>query len=320
MNVGVVFPTYEIGNDPGLIRDFAQAAEDLGYSHILVFDHVLGAHPDRPEWPRREDGSSPAPHTYQNPMHEVMVTIAYMAGATTRIGFVTGILVLPQRPAVLVAKQAAELAVLRPGGLRLGVGTGWSHVEFEALGVEFAGRGKLMDEQIDLMRELWANDLVDYEGKYHRVRNAGINPRPAATIPIWFGGQSDAMLRRCARLGDGWIPLGRPDKSLGEMRDKLYAYAEEAGRNSSDIGIEVFTNYMPGSDYALHKERDPNLKLVYDAERWSAKLDELEAFGGITHVSVTTVDYGLPNESDHLEAICKYAEALDLKRRNAATG
>lgn len=316
MQIGVVFPTFEIGNDPGLIREFAQTAENLGYSHLVVYDHVLGAHPERPEWPRLADGSSFAPHTHVNPVHESMVIMGFLAGATTRIGFMTGILVLPQRQTVLAAKQAAELAVLRPGGLRLGIGTGWNAIEYEALGVDFKLRGKLIDEQVDLMRMLWANDLVEYEGTYHRVSNAGINPRPSATIPIWFGGNTDVALKRCARIGDGWIPLLRPGDTLSEHRDRLYAYVEAEGRDPSAIGIEVFTNFMPGNQYGLHKDRDPNVVLARDGERWQSKLVELERLGGVTHVSLMTMDYGIPNPEDHLEAIRLYAEAVDVAQIN----
>lgn len=316
MQVGVVFPTYEIGNDPGLIREFAQTAEELGYSHIVIYDHVLGAHPDRPEWPKNPDGTSVAPHSHVNPMHEAMVIMGYLAGATTRIGFITGVLVLPQRQTALAAKQAAELAVLRPGGLRLGVGTGWNAVEYEALNVDFKLRGKLMDEQVDLMRRLWAEDLVVYEGNYHKVSNAGINPRPDATIPVWFGGQSEVVLKRAARIGDGWIPILGPGDEYTELRDKIYGYMEEAGRDPATFGIEIFTNFQPGSQYKLHKAPDPDLVLANDPDRWRRKLEQLDSDGGVTHASLMTMDYGLAKPADHLEAIRRYAAAVEPAKWN----
>jgi probable F420-dependent oxidoreductase len=312
--VGVVFPTYEIGRDPGLIREFGQAAEELGYSHLVVYDHVLGAHPDRDGWLPGPDGRPFVPHTHLHPWHEAMVTMGFLAGATTRIGFMTGVLVLPQRQTALVAKQAAELAMLRPGGFRLGVGTGWNFAEYEALGADFAGRGKRMDEQVEVMRELWAHELVSYQGSYHTISRAGINPRPPATVPVWFGGASEAVLRRCAQTGDGWVPLIRPGASFTELRDRLYDYAARAGRDPASIGIEVFTNYMPGTQYSPHKDPDPELVLADAAERWAAKLQELAGTGGITHVSVMTMDYGLPRPQDHLTAIRRYAEAIGLDR------
>lgn len=316
LQVGVVFPTYEIGNDPGLVRAFGQLAEELGYSHIVAYDHVLGVHPDRDGWTRGPDGRPFVPHTYLHPMHEAMVLMAFLAGATSRIGFMSGVLVLPQRPTALAAKQAAELAVLRPGAVRLGVGAGWNFAEYDALGADFTNRGKRMDEQVQVMRELWAHDLVDFHGAYHRIDNAGINPRPAESIPVWFGGQSEAVLRRCARIGDGIIPLLRPRDTLARVRDRLYGYADAEGRDPSSIGIEVFTNFMPGTDYGLHKPSSPDLVLAADADRWVAKLDTLESFGGITHVSLLTMDYGLPGPQSHLEAIQKYAEAVDLPARS----
>ncbi len=316
MLIGVVFPTFEIGNDPELIRSFGQAAESLGYSHIVVYDHVLGAHPDRAEWAARRGDPPFPPHTHLHPFHEAIVVMAYLAGATTRIGLMTGVLVLPQRQTALVAKQAAELAVLRPRGLRLGIGTGWNSVEYEALGADFESRGKVIDEQVALMRALWAADLVEFQGKHHRVSNAGINPRPSEPIPIWFGGSSDIAIKRCARSGDGWIPLLGPGATLRQLRDRLYRRADAEERDPGTIGIELFVNFMPGSHYAPHKSPDHNVLLASDSVRWNSKLDDIEDFGGVTHASLMTMDYGLPRPRDHVEAIRLYANAVDVAGRN----
>src|SRR3989442_10997287 len=204
MNIGVVFPQVEIGQDPGAIRDYAQAVEAMGYTHILVFDHVLGANPERP-------GGWKGPYTYRHAFHEPFVLFGFLASATRRVELVTGILILPQRQTALVAKQAAAVDVLSRGRLRLGVGVGWNPVEFEALGENFTNRGKRIEEQIDLMRALWTKELVTFHGQWHRVPDAGINPLPIQRpIPVWMGGESEVVVRRAARLADGWMPHFRP--------------------------------------------------------------------------------------------------------------
>ena len=186
MKLGAIFPQLEIGNDPAAIRDWAQAVEQMGYDHILVFDHGLGAHPDRFE------GKFRPPYTHEMPFHEPFVLFGYLAALTERVELTTGILILPQRQTALVAKQAAQTDVLSGGRLRLGVGIGWNHVEYEALGENFRNRGRRMEEQVALMRRFWAEDLVDFNGRYHHVHQAGINPLPLRrSIPVWMGGGAD---------------------------------------------------------------------------------------------------------------------------------
>ena len=200
MRTGVVFPQTEIGSDPVLVRDFAQAAEGLGYAHLLVFDHVLGAGLEhRPGW----SGAYAA----DDPFHEPFVLFGYLAGLTQRIELVTGVLVLPQRQTALVAKQAAEVDVLSQGRLRLGVGVGWNDVEYEALGEDFHDRGRRIEEQVSLLRALWTEPVVDFAGRWHRVPEAGINPLPVQRpIPVWFGGQAEPVLRRVGAVGRRLVP------------------------------------------------------------------------------------------------------------------
>ena len=241
MKIGTVFPHQEIGDDPIVIRDWAQAAEDLGYSHILAYDHVLGA---------VHDGREPAllgPYNEEDAFHELFVLFGYLAACTIRVELVTGVLILPQRQTALVAKQATEVDVLSGGRLRLGVGTGWNYVEYESLNEDFANRGSRQEEQVNLLRELWANPVVDYSGNHHRVDRAGLKPLPNRRIPIWFGGFSAVAFRRAARLGDGFI-FGSGQRqnleALAAVREEL----GKTGRDADDFGVEALLNYQSGAD------------------------------------------------------------------------
>jgi probable F420-dependent oxidoreductase len=218
MQHGAVLPTCEIGNDPVAIRDWAQAAEALGYSHLLVYDHVLGA--------EHENRAKPlfGPYGKDDPFHEPMVLLDYLAGVTRTIGLMTGVLVLPQRQTVLAAKQAIELALLSGGRFRLGVGTGWNYVEYEALGARFEERGRMLDEQVEVLRELWSDALVDHTGRFHRIDRGVLRPQAAAPIPLWFGGRSPAAIQRAAAHGDGFLfsPAADPIKALcGKLTETL---------------------------------------------------------------------------------------------------
>src|SRR6266567_5729783 len=223
MQVGVTFPQTEIGADPGAIRDYAQAVEGLGYKHLVVFDHVLGADPtNRPGW---------RGYTQRDMFHEPFVLFGYLA-ALTHLELVPAVIILPQRQTALVAKQAAEVNILTGGKLRLGVGVGWNQVEYEALGQDFHSRGNRIEEQVALLRLLWTQPVVDFEGKWERVPEAGINPLPVQRpIPIWIGGTADVVLRRTAQIGDGWFPMMPPNEAARIMTEKLRAYTKEAGRD-----------------------------------------------------------------------------------------
>jgi probable F420-dependent oxidoreductase len=285
MQVGVVFPQYEIGNDPMVIRDFAQAAEEVGFTHLLVYDHVLGADPDRP-------GGWQGPYNHHHAFHEPFVLFGFLAAHTRHIEFVTTVLVLPQRQTALVAKQAAEVDLLSSGRLRLGVGSGWNAVEFEALGIPFEARGAREEEQVALMRELWSQDVVTFEGKFHRIDRAGIKPRPRRPIPIWFGGGADPLLRRAARIGDGWMPLGSPGDKTRAMLDALHRYRKEAGRDDRPFGIQAQAQIRGG-----------------DPERWRQHAARWRGLGA-THLAIATMDAGLASPEDHIEAARRYYEAV----------
>ena len=282
MRYGVVFPQTEIGKDPSAIRDFAQAAEELGYHHLLAYDHVVGANPaSRPGWR--------PPYTYKDTFHEPFVLFGYLAGLTKRIELVTGVIILPQRQTVLVAKQAAALDVLSGGRLRLGIGIGWNPVEYEALGENFKNRRRRSEEQVEVMRKLWTQELVTFEGEWYKITDAGLNPLPIQRpIPIWFGGGHDQTLRRVARLGDGWFPLLGPDDKCRAMIEKIRAYTREAGRDPRSVGIEGRIMIGQGSP-----------------EQWTKEIQAWKELGA-THVTANTMKAGLSSPSGHVEAIRRF--------------
>ena len=287
MQLGAIFPQTEIGADPAGVRDFAQAAESLGYEHLLVFDHVLGA-----DASKREGWDGFYDHT--DLFHEPFVLFGYLAGMTEKIELVTGVLILGQRQTALVAKQAAEIDVLTGGRLRLGIGTGWNDVEYEALGEDFHNRGRRSVEQIELMRALWTQEVVTFQGRYHQVTHAGINPLPVQRpIPIWFGGNADRVLRRVGRIGDGWFPLFEPDNAGQERIEQMREHAKQAGRDPLSIGIESWVN--------LEDRRSP--------DDWQ-KTAEAWAKAGATHLSVNTMNAGLKGTDQHIDAIRRFKEAV----------
>lgn len=274
----MVFPQTEIGNDPADIRRYAQAVERAGYTHLAAYDHVLGANPNRP-------GGWAGPYTYRTPFHEVFVLLSFVAGITQRLELATGVLILPQRQTALVAKQAAALDVLSGGRVRLGVGLGWNAIEYEALGEDFSTRGQRIEEQIAFMRRLWSEELVTYEGRWHRVSDAGLNPLPTErSIPLWMGGSADAAMRRISRIADGWminIPLGEQlDAQLAQMR-RLVA---QAGRDFAAFGFEGRVHWREGAEQVAH-----------DLDAWEEH--------GATHVSINTMNAGLPRADAHVEAL-----------------
>lgn len=239
MLLNAIFPTRDIGTDPARIRDWAQAAEDLGYGYIEMPDHVFGA--------AAREGWTPL-YNETDPFHETFVTLGFLAAVTKTIRLSTGILIAPQRQTGLIAKQAAELDLLSGGRLRLGIGVGWSHVEYESLGEDWKTRGARQAEQIDVLRRLWCDDLVDFNGRFHRLHAVNIVPPPVQRpIPIWLGGSAEAVVRRAARLGDGWMPIIAPDAQAEEKLALLRDELQRHGRDPARFGIEAWLR-MPEPD------------------------------------------------------------------------
>lgn len=297
MQIGVTYPQTEIETDPGAVKHFAQAVEAMGFTHVLAYDHVVGANTaSRPGWNR--------PYRLESQFHDPFVLFSFMAGATAKIGFVTGILILTQRQTVLVAKQAACLDVLCNGRFRLGVGTGWNEVEYEALGMRFEDRGARIEEQVAVMRALWSNPAVTFKGEQHTITDAGLNPLPVQRpVPVWFGGGSDRpqfnnapasmkVLRRIARLGDGWIPQMRPDDRGRELIETFHGFCKEYGRELNAIGIEA---------------RVPAMGL--NETKWA---DEVKAWRalGVSHAVVQTMGDGLKGVDAHLRRLEAFRRAV----------
>jgi probable F420-dependent oxidoreductase len=285
VRIGVTFPQTEISADVGAVRAYTQAAEELGYAHLLAYDHVVGAdRANRPEFR--------GPYDLHTMFHEPFVLFGFMAGITHKLEFVTGIIILPQRQTVLVAKQATEVDVLSEGRFRLGVGIGWNEVEYQALGQEFRTRAARSEEQITLLRRLFSEESVTFRGRWDTVEAAGINPLPTRrSIPIWLGGSAEATLRRVARVGDGWFPQMPPDKAK-PMLEQLRTYAREAGRDPDRIGIEARVS-IAGKD----------------EETW---VEEVQAWqtAGATHLAVNTMGAGWQGADAHIEAIRRFHDAV----------
>ncbi len=286
MRLGAIFPTTEIGDDPAQIRAFAQAVEAMGYDHILAFDHVLGADPDRP-------GGWRGPYTIDTPFHEPFVLFGYLAALTTRVELVTGVIILPQRQTALVAKQAAELDVLSGGRLRLGVGLGWNAVEYEALGESFANRGRRIEEQAEVMRLLWTQKRVDFKGRWHTIDAAGLNPMPVQRpIPLWFGGFAEKAIERIARIGDGWFPLQPLGDEMRAAIERLRDYAAKAGRPPDAVGIEGRVAVGQGGP-----------------DDWAATARQWRELGA-THFTVHTMNAGYTSLDQHLDALRRFKELV----------
>lgn len=285
MRLGVIFPQLEIGSNPDAIREYARAVERMGFEHLAIFDHVLGADPtNRPGWTRYTDKSM---------FHEPLVLFGYLAALTSQIELATSIIILPQRQTVLVAKQAAEVDVLSRGRLRLGVALGWNEVEYEALNEDFHTRGRRIAEQIEVMRALWTKPVVTFEGKWHRITEAGINPLPVQRpIPVWMGGSAEPALRRIARIADGWFPMGAPDQTRQAMLETFRGYLREAGRDPNSVGIEARGSVSRGAP---------------DEWRLAAKgWKDL----GATHYSFTTEGGGFSSVDQHIRALRTAMDAV----------
>ena len=285
MKVGVVFPQTEIGGDKEAVRSYAQAVSDLGYDHILAYDHVVGAD-------TRVHAGWDGPYDLRSTFHEPLVLFGYLA-AISSLELVTGIVILPQRQTALVAKQAAEVDQLSGGHFRLGVGIGWNAVEYEALGKEFSNRGQRMVEQVALMRRLWTEESVTFEGRFEKVTGAGIAPLPLQRpIPVWFGASSAPALRRAGQLADGWFPLLAPGPQLDEALSVIQGAALEAGRDPSRIGMEGFISVGDGDLSQLQQQ----------GELWRSY--------GASHIALDTMRAGLGGVDDHVAVLAAAAEVL----------
>ena len=290
MKVGAVFPQTEIGPDPEGVARYARELEAMGFDHMVIYDHVIGAHPDRP-------GGWSGPYTHMSLFHEVFVVLAYIAAITSKLELAISVLVLPQRQTGLAAKQAAEVDVLSHGRLRLGVGIGWNTVEFEALGADFHTRGRRVEEQIRLMRALWCDPVVDFKGKWHRVDRAGLHPLPVQRpIPLWMGGGynrskklvNEPALRRIAKLADGWLThVQRPDAgAIARFRELVKA----AGRDPAKVGLEGRINAA-----------------TVAREDWPREIEWWRGVGA-THVELNTMDAKYRSIDEHLEALARFLE------------
>jgi probable F420-dependent oxidoreductase len=286
MNIGVVFPQTEIGADRGAIRAYTERVEELGYAHLLAYDHVLGADPEvHTPWH--------GPYDIDTTFHEPFVLFGYLA-AISELELVTGIIILPQRQTALVAKQAAEIDLLTLGKLRLGVGLGWNAVEYEALGTDFSTRGRRIGEQVELMRSLWTQRAVTHHGEYEHVTGAGLAPRPIQQpIPVWFGVASEPAFRRAGRLADGWFPMLPPGSRLDEARTIVDDAASAAGRDPQTIGMEGRVSWSADGGVA---------RVVDHVGRWRA--------AGATHVGINTMNAGLEGVDAHLAALDACAQEL----------
>ncbi|MBM3489043.1 MAG: LLM class F420-dependent oxidoreductase [Alphaproteobacteria bacterium] len=288
MQLGVVFPQLDIGPDPGAIRAYVAAAEALGYRHLLAFDHVIGANAaSRPDWK--------GAYQLNDLFHEPFVLFGFLAGIC-KLELFTGVIILPQRQTVLLAKQAAEIDVLAEGRFRLGLGLGWNEVEYEALGESFANRGIRSEEQIALLRELFTKPAVTFRGRWHQVSDAGINPLPRQRpIPLWLGGRDERQLRRVARLADGWLvpPFIKPERDAADYLARLRGYMAEAGRDPKSLQIEAWIGL---------RDRTPE-QWADAARRWRAL--------GATHLSIDTMRSNLPNLDAHIAGIRRFKETID---------
>ncbi|HEX3861561.1 MAG TPA: LLM class F420-dependent oxidoreductase [Stellaceae bacterium] len=293
MELGALLPLGDIGGEPSIVREYALAAEDVGYDFLETADHVLGVNAEsRRGWDR---------NTSEDLFHDPFVLFGYLAGCTKKLGFSTGVLILPQRQTALVAKQAACLDELCGGRFRLGIGVGWNEVEFVGLNEDFHTRGRRSAEQVQVMQALWASPHVSFKGRWHTIEDAGINPRPASgRVPVWFGGHHERTLERIAKWGDGWMPNAYdPNQEALDILAKLRALTEAAGRDPGKIGIEVWVSMGSGS------EAD-----------WAAEATFWKK-AGATHLCLTTTfnrrrHHRIAGQtmSDHLAALRRYHAAV----------
>jgi probable F420-dependent oxidoreductase len=285
MRVGVVFPQTELGGDAGAVRAYGERVEELGFKHLLAYDHVVGADPEVHQgWN--------GPYDVRTTFHEPLVMFGFLAAVTRSLELVTGVIILPQRQTALVAKQAAEVDLLSGGRLRLGIGIGWNAVEYEALGEDFGTRGKRSAEQIELLRRLWTEPSVTFDGSFDKVTGAGLAPLPVQRpIPIWIGAASAPGYRRAGRLADGWFPMMAPGSQLDAALAEIERGATAAGRDPAAIGMEARVSWTGDDD-----------TVAAQIAAW--------AEAGASHLSVNTMGAGLKTVDDHLATLERIAQAI----------
>lgn len=290
VQIGVVFPQTEIGEDPGGVRAYAQAARELGFAHLIAYDHVLGG--ELAAYPQLAGR-----YTTDSLFHEPFTLFGYLAASAPGLELATGIVILPQRQAVLVAKQAAQVDLLTGGRHRLGVGIGWNELEFEGMGMEFRNRARRMEEQIELMRRLWTEPVVSFDGRYHQVTAAGINPRPVQRpIPVWIGAAAEPAVRRAARIADGlFLALPLAGLDWPASFEALHAMVAQAGRDPAAFGVETRLNVSAGTP-----------------EDWDALVQQWRALGA-SHVQVNTMGGGLVGPDAHIEKLRLVADVLGVR-------
>ncbi|MEO7370383.1 MAG: LLM class F420-dependent oxidoreductase [Ilumatobacteraceae bacterium] len=291
MRLGAMLIDSDIGNDGAFLRDMAQSVEGAGFDGVLTNDHVVGGHPDR-----QRPGEKL--HTYDVPCHEPLVFLSFVGAVTTRLELATSIVISTQRQTVLLAKQAAELDLLTGGRLRLGVGIGRNWMEYEALEQDFSNRGRRLEEQVAVLRQLWTQELVTFDGNWHHLDRIGINPLPVQRpIPIWMGSFVgnivEKVLERTGRLADGWMPQFPPGEQLASALERLRGYAAGAGRDPASLGIEC--GMRIGADD--------------DPQSWVDKATAFEALGA-THLRVSTMGGGYSTPDEHLAAWIKWHQAV----------
>lgn len=284
MKIGVIYPQKELKGDPQAVRSIGLAAEERGFDHLVAYDHVIGATHDR-------EPKLTGPYTEKDPFHDPLVMFAYLAGITQRIELVTGILILPQRQTALVARQAADLDLLSGERFRMGVGVGWNYVEYDVLGQDFASRGKRMVEQIELMRRLWTEDLVDFTGAFDRADRIAALPRPRRSVPVWMGGFADVALRRAARIADGFIFADGAGNAF-EQLGSLDAYLADNGRDAKAFGKQI--NMLRPKSAA---------EVAETVLRWRD--------AGGTHAAINSMGMGFTTAAEHIAYFASVADACE---------
>ena len=291
MKFGLFFANAGPFSIPDTFEALCRNADETGFESLWTVEHVVVPVGYESPYPYSPTGKMPGPEN--SPISDPLVALGYAAALTKRIRLATGIVILPQRQAALVAKQAAEVAVLSEGRFRLGIGVGWNAVEYEALGESFRNRGRRVEEQIALMRALWGESVISFEGEFHSVVKAGINPRPpGGNIPLWIGGMSDVVQDRVGRLADGWFPQYRDPADLAAGLERVHTAAEAAGRDPASIGIEG------------------RVSVAAEGVEAAAELGHRWVEAGATHVSVNTMDAGYSTPGEHIAAIEAFKQAF----------